>query len=181
MGIILESRGGSQKVLQAGVGRRKRLPHCSLLAVALAIGLPSGMLAAEPFYLGTWKIASAVVAPWADPAARKPDPTEMKSLVGKMVVMKANEITGPRQVACKGPKYEVKDYPADMLFQGAFGEIQRRDHSVDPGKIAAKLGFQGSSWKTVETGCATEIDWHFMDPNTTTFGLNDYVYILKKQ
>ena len=85
------------------------------------------LMAADPFYLGTWKITTAVVAPWADPAARKPDPTEMKSLVGKVVVFKTNEITGPRQVACKGPKYLVKDYPADMLFQGAFGEMKLKN------------------------------------------------------
>jgi hypothetical protein len=139
------------------------------------------MMAADPFYLGTWKITSAVVAPWADAAARKPDQVEMKSLVGKIVAIKPNEIAGPRQVACPKPKYKVKDYPADMLFQGAFGEMKQRDKSVDPVKIAAKLGFQGSSWKTLETGCETEVDWHFVDLTTTTFGLNDWVYTLKKQ
>lgn len=153
-----------------------------LAAVILAAGgFCPRMMAADPFYLGTWKITSAVVAPWADPALRKPDPVEMKSLVGKIVVIKPNEITGPRQVACKKPKYEVKDYPADMLYQGAFGEMKQRDPSVDPVKIAAKLGFQGSSWKTLETACETELDFHFVDPTTTTFGLNDWVYTLKKQ
>jgi hypothetical protein len=136
--------------------------------------------AADPFYLGVWKIESAVAAPWAD-AAHKDDAAEMKTLVGKVVTFKAGEIIGPRQVACKGPKYKVVDYPADMLFQGAFGEMQRRDPSVDPAKLAAKVGFKGSTWKTVETGCATELDFHFIDPVTTTFGLNNYVYKLKKQ
>jgi hypothetical protein len=68
-----------------------------------------------------------------------------------------------------------------MLFQGELGEMQSRDKSVDPEKLAAKLGFKGKLWKTLETGCATELDFHFIDPNTTTFGLNNYVYILKKQ
>ena len=137
-------------------------------------------MAADPFYLGTWKVDSAVLAPWAD-AAHKDDAAEMKTLVGKTVVFKPAEIAGPRQVACKGPHYKVKDYPADMLFQGAFGEMHSRDKSVDPAKVAAKLGFKGSSWKTLETGCATELDFHFIDPGTTTFGLNNYVYTLKKQ
>ena len=136
--------------------------------------------AADSFYLGTWKIESAVLAPWAD-AAHKDDAAEMKTLVGKTVIFKAAEIAGPRQVACKGPNYQVKDYPADMLFQGEFGEMQRRNKSVDPAKLAAKLGFKGASWKTLETGCATELDFHFIDPGTTTFGLNNYVYTLKKQ
>jgi hypothetical protein len=149
------------------------LKRSLLLLATLALG-------ADNFYLGTWKIDSAVPAPWAD-AAHKDDAAEMKTLVGKSVIFRVGEIAGPRQVACKGPKYRVKDYPADMLFQGEFGEMQRRDKSVDPAKLAAKLGFKGSSWKTLETGCATELDFHFIDPVTTTFGLNNYVYILKKQ
>jgi hypothetical protein len=150
------------------------VPRLSLLLLATLA------LAADPFYLGTWKIDSAVLAPWADPL-HKDDAAEMKSLVGKTIIIKPTEIAGPRQVACKGPKYQLKDYPADMLFQGAFDEMRRRDKSVDPSKVAAKLGFKGSSWKTLETGCATELDFHFIDPATTTFGLNNYVYILKKQ
>jgi hypothetical protein len=105
----------------------------------------------------------------------------MKSLVGKIVVVKAHEITGPRAWACKDPKYKVTDNPADYLFQGAFGEMQRRDKSVDPVKLAANLGFRGTSWKTLETGCANELELHFVDPATGEFGLNDFVYTMKKQ
>jgi hypothetical protein len=151
------------------------------LGVALLIAgvSASAALAADPFYLGAWKIASAVVAPWADPA--RPNPSEMKSLVGKTVTIKPKEIVGPSILMCKGPIYRVKDYPADWLFQGAFGEMHERDKSADPVKIAASLGFHGSSWKTVITGCANELEYHFIDPNTAAFGLNDYVYTLKKQ
>ena len=143
--------------------------------------LVSSAAAAEPFYIGTWKIASAVVAPWQVERPYGDDTAEMKSLVGKTVVIQAKAIVGPHAVACKGPTYAVKDYPADYLFQGAFGEMQRRDASADPAKIAAKLGFHGSSWKTLETGCGNELDYHFIDPATATFGLNNYVYFLKKQ
>jgi len=153
--------------------------RCATFAIA-ALGICQSISATDPFYLGNWKIASAVIAPWAyNP--KNPDRTEMNSMVGKMVVIKTTEILGPRQVACKGPKYEVKEYPADMLFQGAFGEMRSRDKSVDPAKVAAKLGFQGTAWKTLETGCGNEIDYHFIDPNASAFGLNDFVYILKKQ
>lgn len=147
----------------------------ALLAGAL---LPPAS-AAEPFYIGTWKIESAVGAPWQDPY--RSDIAEMKSLVGKTVVIQARAIIGPRQVACGGPHYQVKDYPADMLFQGAFGEMQRRDKSADPSRIAAKLGFRGSSWKTLETGCGNELDFHFLDPATADFGLNNYVYTMKRR
>ena len=65
----------------------------------------------------------------------------MKTLVGKTFTIGPKDIVGPRQVACKGPKYQVKDYPADMLFQGAFGEMQSRDKSVDPAKVARYTSF----------------------------------------
>jgi hypothetical protein len=148
--------------------------------ILLATVFIGGAFAADPFYLGAWKIGSAVVAPWWD-SAGKPDAAESKGLVGKAVTIGAAEIAGPRQVACKGPKYKVRDVPAEGLFQGAFDEMRRRDKSVDPLKLAAKVGFKGTSWKSLGTGCANEIDYHFVDPNTAEFGLNDYVYILKKQ
>ncbi len=138
------------------------------------------LFAGEPFYLGTWKVDSAVVAPWST-AQGPPDLAEKKMLVGTTVVFKANEITGTRQFACKGPHYKVNDYPADMLFQGMLGEMHEKDKSADPGKLAARLGFRGKSWKTLETGCGNELDFHFVDPVTAEFGLNNLIYTLKKQ
>jgi hypothetical protein len=137
-------------------------------------------VAAEASYLGTWKIASAVEAPWADPKW-KPDPVEMKSLVGKIMVFKANEIAGPGIMACKGPNYRVVEIPAEGLFQGAFDEMHRNDKSADPLKLAQKVGFKWTSWKSLQTGCSNELDFHFVDPATAEFGLNDWVYTIKKQ
>lgn len=150
-------------------------------AFTLAFVFASRASAADAFYLGTWKIVSAAVAPWWTDPTQKPDPSETKSLVGKTIIVSTKEMLGPREIACKGPKYQVKDYPADMLFQGAFGEMHARDKSADPAKLAATLGFRGSRWKTLETGCGNELDYHFLDPSTSAFGLNNYVYILKKQ
>jgi len=149
------------------------------IATAFAIATLTAF-AADPFYLGNWRIASAVVAPWWSDA-QKPDPAEMKSLVGKVITIKPKEILGPREISCKDPKYKVKDYPADMLFQGELGEMHSRDKSVDPAKAAATLGFKGTRWKTLDTGCGNELDFHFIYANTTTFGLNNYIYVLKKE
>ena len=74
----------------------------------------------------------------------------MKTLVGKTITITAKAMLGPRQFACSDPRYHLKDYPADMLFQGGFGEMHTRDKSADPAKIAASVGFRGSSWKTLE-------------------------------
>ena len=160
-------------------GCRFRARRLWVATVLVSLAIPQSR-AADPFYLGRWKIESATVAPWWTDAA-KPDDAEMKSLVGKSVTISAKSIAGPRQLACNGPKYEVKDYTADMLFQGGFGEMQTRDKSVDPAKIAARLGFTGTSWKTLETGCGNEIDFHFIEPGRAAFGLNNYIYTLKKR
>jgi hypothetical protein len=162
--------------------RIARLQSCTLATALLFLGVSIRLASAsDAFYLGTWKITSAVVAPWSDPA-RKPDTAEMKTLVGTTVVFTANAIRGPRALACSTLRYQVRDDPADMLFQGAFGEMHERNKASDPAKIAAALGFRGGSrWKTLETGCGNEIDYHFLDSTNTAFGLNDYVYFLKKQ
>src|ERR1700722_9830274 len=149
-----------------------------ILAAAAGFLLISPLRAEEAFYLGTWKLDSAVVTPWADPHD-KPDATEMKSLVGKTISVTPAAITGPKVFACKGPHYKLSNFTADLLFQGAFGEMRDNDKSVDPQKLAASLGFSGASFKTLETGC--EFDWHFVNPTTADIGLNDYVYTLKKQ
>jgi hypothetical protein len=134
--------------------------------------------AADPPYLGTWKIAGAAVAPWSTPQ-RNPDASERARLMGKTIVFKSKAIAGPQPFACQGPHYKLTDYTADLLFQGAFDEMRRQDKSVDPGKIAAGLGFRGEAVRTLETGC--EFDFHFVDASTAQVGLNDYVYTLKKQ
>jgi hypothetical protein len=157
----------------------RTLSLAALCAVAcLTVALLAPANAADPFYLGTWKFSGAVLAPWHDPL-HMPDSTERARLIGKTIVFKAKEIAGPQPFACKGPKYELKDYTADMLFQGAFEEMKSKDKSADPNKIAASLGFSGTSIKTLETGC--EIDIHFVDAATAEVGLNDTVYTLKKQ
>jgi hypothetical protein len=134
--------------------------------------------AADSFYIGTWKLTGAIVAPWAD-LKQKPDSAEQSRLIGKTIVFKAKEITGPPPFACKTPHYKESDSTADIIFQGAIGEMQSKNKSDDPNKLAASLGFAGTSIKTLETGC--EIDFHFVDAATAETGLNDNVYTLKKQ
>ena len=134
--------------------------------------------AADSFYIGKWTLTGARAAPWADPK-QKPDGAEQSRLVGKTIVFTAREISGPPPFACKTPHYKQSDYTADMIFQGAFEEMRLKNKSVDPGKLAASLGFAGGSIKTLETGC--EIDFHFVDASTAEIGLNDNIYTLKKQ
>lgn len=148
------------------------------LATALVFAIQSPTGAEELSYLGAWKFVSVVPAPWA-PSPQKADIAGMKQLTGKTVNLGLKAITGPKVLACKGPHYKVSDFSADMLFQGQFGEMHVPDHGKDPLHLAHALGFTGTTFKTLETGC--EIDWHFVDPRTAEIGLNNFVYTLKKQ
>ena len=149
---------------------------CSVCLTVLVMAIPAR--AADTSYLGTWKLTDAVVAPWAD-AKQKPDAAEKTRLIGKSVVLAPKAITGPKPFACTAPHYKVSNFTADMIFQGAFGEMQSTNKAADPNKIAASLGFSGAGIRTLETGC--EIDFHFVDATTAEIGLNNYVYTLKKQ
>jgi len=151
-----------------------------LRLVVVMVGLAAAIPAADPFYLGRWNIASAAVAPWWR-EREKPDASETKELVGKSIVIGAKGIEGPRQAACARPKYKVVDSPAEGLFQGMFDEMHRRDRSVDARKVAESVGFRGSHWKSLETGCPNELDYHFLDEHTAAFGLNNYIYLLRRQ
>jgi len=150
-----------------------------VLLAALLLGFATSALADAPFYLGDWTIDKALVAPWAD-AARKPDTAEMKSLVGKAVSFKDKQILGPKILACKSLKYEVMRGGADMLFQGALAE-KAGGSLQNANKLAAGLGFQGTTWKVLQTGCGNELDFSFVDNDTAEFGLNDYVYVMKRK
>jgi len=96
--------------------------------------------AADFSYTGTWKLTGAVVAPWADPK-QKPDSAERPRLVGKTIVFKAREIAGPPPFACKTPLYKQSDYAVDVIFQAAFEQMQSKNKSADPIRLAASLGF----------------------------------------
>ena len=153
----------------------RRLPLLVLTTIAI-LGATMPSHAADQFYLGDWKIDSAVEAPWAKPRISA---SEKNRLMGKTVMVKTREIAGPEPFACKGAAYKVIDYSADMLFQGAFDEMHGTNKSADPQKLAESVGFSGKTFQTLETGC--EIDWHFVNPTTVKIGLNNFVYTLKKQ
>jgi len=62
-----------------------------LFRILAATLFAAGAFAADPFYLGAWKISSAVVAPWwVSPG--QPDAAESKTLVGKTVAIKPAEL-----------------------------------------------------------------------------------------
>lgn len=122
-------------------------------------------------FVGSWTIASAKLAPWADAAAAK-DTAERDRLVGQTVTFEAVRIVGPKPLACAKPHYATKTYTPDMLFQGGF---------TDPGTQAPAFGFTAKTIPTLETGCANELEFHLADQSTLAFALNDYVFTLTRK
>src|SRR5262249_52358295 len=97
-------------------------------------------------------------------------------LTGATVEFRADRVTGPDPLACKGPHYAIKKYQADELFQGALAEMG--DPATSPDKLADKLGFGKRPVTSLETGCASEIDFHMIDADHALFALNNSIYHL---
>src|SRR5688500_9996184 len=98
---------------------------------------------ARPSYLGSWRIVSSQLAPWAAPG-EEPDPTDMATLSGKPIVFARQAISGPSPLGCQGPTYAVKRRPPEGQFQG---------NLTDPARQARALGYRSATIKTLETGC----------------------------
>ena len=133
---------------------------------------------AEQRYAGAWTIDKSEPAPWAR-TADMIEAKEVKRLTGARVEFKSGAITGPEPLACKGPNYELKQYTADDLFQGALAEYG--DPATTPEAMAAKLGFGKAPIASLVTGCASEIEFHELDPDHLAFALNNSIYRMARQ
>lgn len=140
-----------------------------IVAVALMAGAAAS--AAEPSaFLGVWRISGSQPAPWSTPSQQPPQ-SDIDRLVGKQVTFAANRIDAPPPLACTGPRYDIKTYPPDGLFQG---------NLTDPAKQAVALGYRIPQIMTLETGCRGFIDFHFVDANTAMFALDNVLYRLER-
>jgi hypothetical protein len=144
------------------------------VAVLFAIVVAAPLVAwAQDTFTGTWKIEKNEPAPWAKTADML-DAKEAKRLTGAAVEFKANAIGGPAPLACKGPHYEIKQYQADEVFQGALAEYG--EPSTTPDKMADRIGFAKRPIASLVTGCASEIEFHAIDADHAVFALNNSIY-----
>jgi hypothetical protein len=153
----------------------------AMLSAILCAASLSSASAGDAFYLGQWKITAVAKAPWTKSDAEL-DQNEMKTLVGKTITLKSDAVDGPGSFPCKAPQYEVMAGGPDMLFQGMLGQMHDDNASNDPQKLAEQVGFAGTQYRTVITGCEYEVDFSFgADNDTAKFALNNAVYTLKRQ
>jgi len=144
-----------------------------ILAVSLAGVFNLSIACAQDRFAGIWKIEKNEPAPWAMTSDML-ESEEIKRLVGAPVEFKAAAIRGPAPLACKGPHYEIKQYQADELFQGALA--QYGDPSTTPDKLAENIGFAKRPVESLVTGCASEIEFHATDEDHAVFALNNSLY-----
>lgn len=145
---------------------------CFLLGAAVCLmAHPAASAAAQRPFLGRWLIAEAHPAPWSVPGDPSTAPFDAH-IVGKAIVYSSTRILGPRPLACRRPHYQMHQVPPEGLFQGGL---------TAPAAQAAALGFRGNQILTLETGCEGAIDFHFIDPSTALFALDNMVYTIRKQ
>lgn len=130
------------------------------------------LTASGSFHEGTWRIESASVAPWWT-GREAPKSGYVKELTGRTFTIGNRHVEGPGIVGCASARLIVKDVPAQGLFQGGLGEDGER-----AARSAARLGFQGGPWRTVDGGCG--LDFHFASPDSGAFGLDNYVFRFRR-
>ena len=142
----------------------------SLAIAALALAATTAR-ADAPAWLGTWRITGAEPAPWVGKGDHVTHASDIWHLVGRTVVYRQGRIDGPAPLGCRDPKYQRRVVGPDYLFQGGL---------TAPAEQARALGF-GASIITLETGCDGAIDFHFTDPGTAKFALDNMIYTLRRQ
>jgi hypothetical protein len=137
----------------------------------------SGADAARPGnpFFGTWKTATAQVAPWWSDAG--PAPEMNPEFQNTPIVFAIGKSTGPAIVTCKAPVYTIDIISPRALFEG---------HLQDPATGAAALGFSGQEITRMNLSCTDDardvsLDFPMVDDNTILLGLDNMIYTLKRQ
>lgn len=128
----------------------------------------------NPFF-GTWKTATAQVAPWWMEAG--PPPQMNPEFQNTAIVFAAGKSSGPSIVACDAPTYAVDITRPRALFEG---------HLQDPAKEAAALGFTSQDITRLNLSCTDDnrdvsLDFPMVDDDTILLGLDNLIYTLKRQ
>jgi len=147
------------------------------VVAALCVGPMSAVRAQGADILGRWMIASAALAPWADPLQRG-GMSEERRLVGRTVTFAARSVTGPAPLGCPRATYRVHDDTADLIFEGSLAEPDARGKPRNAEALARALGMTTHTVRTVETSCS-EVAYHRLSPTTLVFGLNNRIYTLR--
>jgi hypothetical protein len=146
------------------------------LIAAFCLGQVGAARAQGADIMGSWIIAKAELAPWADPLQRG-GRAEERRLVGRTVTFASRAVSGPAPLGCPRATYTVHDDTADLLFEGALAEPERSGKPRNAEALARAIGMTTHTVRTVETSCS-EVAYHRLSPTTLVFGLNNRIYTL---
>ena len=132
--------------------------------------------AAQGVFAGSWTVTGSQDAPWIGPKSDL-KPHYEAALLGAVITFRANRVDGPSWFACPKPHYAITELEPESLFEGGLDDPDRG--MTTSKETAAKLGFAGRKFPTLETGCA-ELSFHLAAPDTILFGLNNVIYTLKR-
>ena len=145
------------------------------LVMCLMAAFPARAVA-QGVFKGSWTVTSSQDAPWVGPKSEL-KPHYEAALRNAVITFRPNRVDGPSWFACPKPHYALTDLEPDSLFEGGLADPDRG--MTTPKETAAKLGFVGEKFPTLETGCA-ELSFHLAAPDTIMFGLNNVIYTLKR-
>jgi hypothetical protein len=131
---------------------------------------------AQGVFAGSWTVTKSQDAPWAGPESDL-KPHYEPALRGAVITFRKTRVDAPSWFACPKPHYEIVELEPESLFEGGLDDPDRG--LTTPKETAAKLGFTGENFPTLETGCA-ELSFHLAAPDTILFGLNNVIYTMKR-
>lgn len=150
----------------------------AIAGLALAVLLLAEPAAAQQRFAGTWDVASGKPAPWASNPNDATDMAEAKRFIGQRVTFAARAVTAPRPLGCAHATYDFRSAEADTLFEGSLSE-DGRGHPANPVAVARTLGVMQKTVVGMTASCS-EVEFFLVDPNTVLFGLNNWVFTLKR-
>ena len=145
------------------------------LILCLMAAVPAQALA-QGVFTGSWRVTGAQDAPWVGPKSDL-KPSYEAALRNATIAFGPKRVDGPGWFACPRPRYAITELEPESLFEGGLDDPDRG--MTTPKETAARLGFVGQKFPTLETGCA-ELSFHLAAPDTILFGLNNVIYTLKR-
>lgn len=146
-----------------------------MLGLCLMAAVPAQAMGQGAF-TGSWRVTGTQDAPWVGPKSElKPHYEAM--LRDAVIAFRKSRVDGPGWFACPRPHYAITELEPESVFEGGLDDPDRGMST--PKETAARLGFVGEKFPTLETGCA-ELSFHLAAPDTILFALNNVIYTLKR-
>ena len=148
------------------------------LAVTASLAAASALAApAEVSIIGDWQIVEATPGPWTDAADRPALMSEGKRMLKLVISFAASQVHSKNRAfnCTRGVIYEPNSLDPDSIFSGNLPE-------PNPTAAALRMGFGRSGIPGVDVKCINAIyTFHFRDPNTALFNLDNVIYTLKRR